>query len=110
MKALQKNITNIRKIYVSLILLLSLLLLSACSLFESHSDHDMADRNIQHLVQCLDAKDKEGLRALFSANKADEAAFFEENLDELLDYYSGEFVSLSAGGLLSEAEKHAGKV
>lgn len=47
---------------------------------------------------------------MFSANKADEAAFFEENLDELLDYYSGEFVSLSAGGLLSEAEKHAGKV
>lgn len=57
------------------------------------SEEKIARNNIEKLAKCLSDGDSAGVKKLFAVNKVAEAEKFDESLNELLDYYGGEYVS-----------------
>ena len=57
------------------------------------SDTSVAAKKLDSLIECIEKKDSEGLKALFAPNKLADIDDFDESIQELFDYYGGEFVS-----------------
>ncbi|MCD8040081.1 MAG: DUF5104 domain-containing protein [Clostridia bacterium] len=75
--------------------LLSIMMFSAagCDLLFEESDDKDADNKFESFVQCLDNNDYDGIKSLFSQNIVADTATFDNDLDELLNYYDGDYVS-----------------
>ena len=71
--------------------LISMSLLVGCALFETNTDS--AKENLKQLIYCLDAKDHDGVKALFAPNRINDIQDFDSDIDELLSCYEGQFVT-----------------
>lgn len=56
-------------------------------------DASVAAKKLDSLIECIEQKDGEGVKTLFAPNKLAEIDDFDESIQELFDYYEGEFVS-----------------
>ncbi len=72
--------------------LLSIMMFSAagCDLLFEESDEKDADNKFESFVQCLKNNDYDGIKSLFSQNVVADTATFDDDLDELLNYYNGD--------------------
>lgn len=57
------------------------------------SDTSVAAKKLDSLIECIEKKDDEGVKALFASNKLADIDDFNESIQELFDYYEGEFIS-----------------
>ena len=90
---MKKIFKLIKNIILSLNLLFSL---SSCDLFKS--DDEIIRDNVMHFVKALDTKNKEEVKSYFAKNKIKDIAVFDQSIDELFDYYQGEYMSYNYGG------------
>lgn len=67
--------------------------LSGCVFGFVNSDEDIAKKNTEKLVNVIQKKDREGIKALFAPNKISEVENFDKSIDELITYVDGEVVS-----------------
>lgn len=77
------------------------------SLFEP-SDNEAADNKLQAFVQCLENGDKEGIKTLFAQNKISDISSFDNDIEELLLYYDGEYISVDRHSTGVEDDKDSG--
>jgi hypothetical protein len=88
-----------------IIVLTITLLLSSCSLGGlnlwsgfNDNDQEIAKTRMDYLLEALDNKDKDGLKAMFSKNAIDQVENFDQSITDLFDYYEGDFVSYDNWG------------
>lgn len=81
----------------------SLLCISSCDAFKS--DEEIIDDKVMDIIQKLEKSDKEGLKKLFAKSIIKNIDNFDETIDELFDYYDGEYVSKVRGGHGDELER-----
>ncbi len=82
---------------IILLLIISVFSLTGCNLFNTAfttSDNEDADNKLELFVECLKTKDKEYIKSLFAQNKIKDLTNFEDSIEELFQYYDGEFVSV----------------
>lgn len=86
-----------RKIVISLILILSILLLSSCSIGGSRvqmlnldSDDTKANARLEQVIEAIKSKDKDALKSVFSKKALDEAVDFDSRMNDLFDFFQGE--------------------
>ena len=93
---------------VSFILsLISILPLAGCDFFAVSDDED-ADNKLEAFVECLNNEDREGIKTLFSQNKIANLTGFDESIEELLQYYDGDFLSVTRYSTGVERDKDSG--
>lgn len=56
-------------------------------------DSDAAREDLESLIKCMENDDHDGVKNLFAANRISDIEGFDEDIDELLLYFDGEFVS-----------------
>jgi len=104
-----------RKIFISSILILSMLLLGSCSLggsrtdmLNNSSDEEKAKARLEAVIEALENQDKEGLKAMFSEQALSDADDFEGNLDNIFVFYQGKVISWekSSGPTVFESNDH----
>lgn len=81
-----------RKCISILLVIFSLIYMVGCTLYMT--DDEIADENMNKLIEYLDAKDKEEIKKLFAPNIVAQIDKFDESVEELLEYYQGDFISL----------------
>lgn len=67
--------------------------LNGCGLIDFSSEAEAATKDLERFIDCLDKRDRNGVKALFSAKQIAGVENFDEGLDELFSLYSGNFVS-----------------
>lgn len=89
-----------QKPVISSILLLSMLVLSSCSIGGSRTgllnmsrDEKIADARMEEVIEALKNKDKDALKALFSQQALDEAGDIDSEIEHLLGFFQGEAYS-----------------
>ncbi len=96
-----------RRKHVLVILITSIitLLLNSCSLGGSHmsrrlfnNDEDAANAQMDKILEALQNKDKDSLKALFSKNAIDADETFNEDIDDLFDFFQGDLISYNNWG------------
>ena len=102
-------------ILLILILLINVLLLSACSLGGSRiemlnkdNDDKKADARLEQVIGALQDKDKEALKAMFSKQALDEADDFDGSMNYLFDLFHGKVVSWKRDGQIVDEENNYG--
>ena len=68
------------------------------------SDREVANAYMDKVVEALQKGDKDALKAMFSKNAIEEAENFDESIDDLFDFFQGDFVSYNDWGALSVEE------
>lgn len=89
-----------KKIY-SLLLVVSILLLTSCSLegfgmrkkFFSTNDSEIANDCFEKVIEAIQNQDGAALKSLFSDKALEEAQNIDETINELFGYYQGEMLS-----------------
>ncbi len=94
-----------RKIIIlALICFVSTLLLSSCSGFVKkysrffQDDRSDANAKMDKVLEALKNKDKEALKALFSSKAIAQTENIDKSIDELIEYFKGNFVSYNDWG------------
>ncbi len=83
----------IMKKWISILLVfVSLIWMTGCTLYMT--DDEIADENMNLLIECLDARDKEQIKKLFAPSIVAQIDTFDESIEELLEYYQGTYISL----------------
>lgn len=81
--------------------------LSSCSFLglntHSYNDHDTCDNLVKELTDLLSDKDNDGLKELFAPRLSKNIPSFDEDIQDFIDYYDGEFVSLV--GMVTTSER-----
>lgn len=107
-----------RKFIVTLILILSMLLLSSCTIGGSRtemlnrsSDDTVANAQLEHVIEAIKSKDKDTVKSLFSKQALSEAVDFEDSMNDLFDFFQGNVDSWkkSSGPTVFESNDHGHK-
>ncbi|MEG1706244.1 MAG: DUF5104 domain-containing protein [Clostridia bacterium] len=96
---------------ISLCCLIALMLFSMFLFFgcENYSDEDIAKKNIEKLINVIQEKDREGIKALFAPNKIDDIENFDKRIDDLFNYCQGKYIpSEDEVGAMTEMDKNDG--
>ncbi len=100
---------KIQMVWLTIILLLiSVFSLASCNIMFPLSDDKEADNKLESFVECLKTKNKECIKSLFAQNKIKDLTNFEESIDELFQYYDGDFVSITRYSTGVERDKDSG--
>lgn len=106
------------KFMISLILLLSLFLLNSCSLGGSRTEmlnrdnsDEIAKARLEEVINVLESRDKDALKAMFSKQALNESADFDSSAADLFDLFQGEVASWekSSGPTVFESNSHGHK-
>lgn len=100
-----------RKVYLSLLIIL-VLLLTSCSSGDSNMVRDLfrkneretANERFEELVKAIQNQDSDSLKLLFSEKSLKESQNAEEDIQALLDYFQGEMLSYNDWGGLELEE------
>ncbi|MDE7213637.1 MAG: DUF5104 domain-containing protein, partial [Anaeroplasmataceae bacterium] len=84
--------------------------LSSCGLLLYNDNDTIAIKNLETLVGYIEKQDKDQIKKLFAPNIVDQLENFDQQIDDLCAYYSGEYESFSAIGLGSGGISEYGKV
>ena len=86
-----------KKLIISSILILSILLLSSCSLgglrtamLNNSDDEENARARLEAVIEALESQDKEALKEMFSEQALSDAEDFDDNLDKIFVFFQGE--------------------
>lgn len=97
-----------KKLIVLFILIISILLLSACNKHaiygidnEMKSEEAQADARVEEIVTALNEEDADSIKSLFSKKALEDAVDFDENLDDLLENFDGNITTWERDGLSS---------
>ena len=75
------------------------------------NEDDIAKKLFEKAIEALDNGDVEGLRKLFAPNAINVTENFEDKLDEIFEYYRGEYISCEyKNAMNSELTQSEGKV
>ena len=108
-----------KKIRLKLVLLLSMLFLSSCSIGGSRtsmlnksSDKENAQRQLEKVLEAIQNRDKDALEALFSVNALNESDEFDSNMDNLFEFFEGEVESFerTSGPSVFESIHYGSKI
>ncbi|MDE7454416.1 MAG: DUF5104 domain-containing protein [Clostridia bacterium] len=80
-------------IVLSAILLFVIVAVSLCGCIWSKTNAEAAKDNLEQLISCLEDNDHNRVKALFAPSRISNIEDFDRDIDELLDYFDGEFVS-----------------
>lgn len=86
---------NIRLLF----LLVIVFILTSCSggsrtkMLNESSDEEIANEKLVNIINHIENKDEEALKAMFSKRAIDESGDFSENADLLFDFYEGVMIS-----------------
>lgn len=85
------------KKFLILFFIVTILLLSSCSLGGSRTkmlfkdnDDKKAEARLKEVIEALENQDKDALKAMFSEKALDEADDFDGSMDNLFDFFQGE--------------------
>ena len=104
-----------KKIVLTVLILVSLVLTSSCSLGGSriemlnNSEDKRADARMEQIISALKETDKEALKVLFSKKALDEANDFDGEVNSLFELVQGKIESWERGGFASGASMGGGK-
>lgn len=100
------------------ILILSMLLLSSCSIGGSRtemlnrsSDDTIANARLEQVIEAIKNKDKDTVKSLFSKQALSESIDFDSSMNDLFDFFQGEVDSWkkSSGPTVFESNDHGHK-
>ena len=86
---MKKTITILITLLFAICGILSLI---GCS-FDYSSDTETSKKNLEQLIDCMGKKDRDGVKALFAPKRISDIEDFDDDVDELLSYFVGDFVS-----------------
>ena len=93
------------------LLLISAFSLVSCDSFSSFfalPDDKNADNKLISFIECLKTEDANSLKSLFAKNKIANLTNFDLSIEELFQYYDGEFVSINRYSTGVEKDKDSG--
>ena len=102
-----------RKLINTVLIILSVVcMIFATSCFGLFLDTDGSDAesNMVKLLKCLEKEDRFAIKALFAPNKIADIEDFDEDIDELLGYYNGKYLSYGSGGTGTTTDRDYGNV
>lgn len=80
--------------------ILTIFVLSLCCMFlmvgcefDYSSDTETSKKNLERLIDCLEKNDRDGVKSLFAPKRISDIEDFDDDVDELLSYFVGDFVS-----------------
>lgn len=80
---------------------------TGCGLLKT--DTDAAENNLEKLIGCIQERNVEDIKSLFAANRISDIENFENDIQELLNCYKGEFISHDFDMPATENDSHNGK-
>lgn len=80
-------------IVLSTILLFAILAASLCGCILPKTNAEAAKDNLEKLISCLENNDHSGVKALFAPSRIRDIEGFDSDIDDLLYYFNGEFIS-----------------
>lgn len=104
-----------QKIIISSILILSMLLLSSCTIggsrtgiLNKNKDDKKAAIRLERVIEAIKNKDKNALKSIFSKQALEEADDFDSKVDDLFNFFQGEVVSWKkpSGPTVFESNDH----
>lgn len=108
MKAfIKRKITNIAVVILSIV---CMIFATSCSGLFLETDGGDAESNMVKLLICLQKEDRSAIKALFAPNKIADIEDFDEDIDDLLSYYNGEYLSYGSGGVGTTTDRDHGNV
>lgn len=81
-----------------IILLFVIIAVSLCGCILPKTNEEVAKDNLEQLISRLENNDHDGVKALFASSRISDIENFDKDIDELLDYFDGEFVSHDFSG------------
>jgi hypothetical protein len=106
------------KIIINLILILSMVFLSSCSIGGSrtemlnrNNDEKKANARLVDIIKALENQDKDALKKMFSKQALSEVDDFDKSIDDLFDFFQGEVDSWEkpSGPTVFESNDHGHK-
>lgn len=94
------------KLIVCSIFIIVILIMSSCSggsrteMYNNDSDDKLADARLEQVIEAIKGKDKESIKAMFSAKALEEADDINGGTDYLIDFFQGEVKSTESDGLI----------
>lgn len=82
-----------------LLLVVMVICLSSCvggsrtEMLNNASDEEIANEKLTKIIDCIENKDEEALKSMFSKRALDESEDFSENAELLFDFCEGEMIS-----------------
>ena len=101
---------RIIKIAVIILSVVCMIFATSCFGFFFDTDENDANKKKVELLDSLQSGDHSKIKALFAPNKIADINDFDEDIDELLSYYKGEYLSFEKGGPMTLTDKHYGEV
>ena len=106
-----------RKIKYLFIYCITLILSVVCMVFATScfgfildTDESIANANKVKLLDCLQEGNHDKIKALFAPKKIADIDDFDKDIDKLLNYYRGEYLSYGKGGPITTTDKHNGNI
>lgn len=93
------------KIFLILLSFFTILLMTGCIY---NDDDTFALEKTKTLISYMENNDKASIKDMFAPNIVEQIDGLDEQIDELCQYWQGDFVSLSAGGLGGEGSRDYG--
>ena len=103
---MKRKIINIAVIILSVV---CMIFATSCFGFFDTAESDAKDKMLK-LVTCLDQEDRSAIKALFAPNKIADIEDFDEDIEDLLSYYNGKYVSYRDGGAATYKDTDYGDV
>lgn len=76
-----------------IILVCSAVALCSCDMFNAKTNADAGREDMNRFINCLNSKNSDGMKSLFSVNHTARIVGFDEDISELFELYKGEFIS-----------------
>ena len=73
-----------------------------------NDDSTFALESVKKLIKYMENNDKENIKELFAPNIIKQVEGLDEQINELCEYWQGEFISLAAGGVGGEGSRDYG--
>ena len=100
---MKRRITSLAVIILSVV---CMVFATSCFGFFIDTDGNDAEDNFVKLLDSLQSGDHSKIKALFAPNKIADIEDFDEDIEDLLGYYKGEYLSYKSGGLGTFQDKH----
>ncbi|MCH3976546.1 MAG: DUF5104 domain-containing protein [Bacilli bacterium] len=72
------------------------------------SDYDIADKNINQLLEALDNQDRNKIKSIFALSIQTNISSFDDDIDQLFSYYEGEYESYTSNGVGTTFDRNDG--
>lgn len=90
---------KIASVFIAITLFIcSLVALTGCGFIDLSSEQEAAVGHIEELIDRLNKRDHDGIKALFAPKSKAKIENFDDDIDELLSLYEGEFISHNCHG------------